>query len=163
MQAELDKLTDPYQRKVTALEQKIDRQEMEVKEQEAEVSQRTIEGLAAGGELLLSLLGGRKKSLSSSLSKNRQRGQAKADLEQEKQELEGLKKQLEDLKAQQEDAVKRIQDSWAKVVNTVTEVPIVPQKKDIFSELFGVLWQPYYLFNVNGQSVEVPAFPPAPR
>jgi hypothetical protein len=72
------RLSDPskagssYATKVTALQNKIEQQELDVKAAENEVSQRTLESVATGGAVVASLLGlGRKKSLSSSMSKMR--------------------------------------------------------------------------------------------
>jgi len=37
-------------------------------------------------------------------------------------------------------------------------VPLAPQKKDIFLELFGVAWMPHYLLKVGEETQEIPAF-----
>jgi len=62
---------------------------------------------------------------------------------------------LEDEKAA---ALKEIEDRWAQTVNDVNELPITPAKKDIFVELFGIAWAPYYLVRSGDQVNEIPAF-----
>lgn len=152
------KLDDLYRRKLEALDRKIDRQKLEVKEQEDELSQRRVEELGAGGELLLSLFGGRRRSLSTSLSKRRMTAQTKADLEQERKELQELEEQYADLEQEYRKALAELQERWAKLVADETEIALPPQRSNIFTELFGVAWCPYYLITVEGQSQTLPAF-----
>jgi len=155
---EQKKLDDLYRRKLETLDSKIDRQRLEVKEQEEELSQRRLEELGTGGELLLSLLGGRRRSISSSLSKRRMTAQAKADLEQERKELQALEKQYAALEEEYKKALAKLQEHWAKLAAEESEVPLPPQRSNIFTELFGVAWCPYYLVTVEGQSQTLPAF-----
>lgn len=156
------KVADPaksgsaYANKVTSLQNKIEAQELDVKAAENEVSQRTLESVATGGAMIASFLGvGRKKSLSSSMSKMRLVQNAKDRLEKEKQTLENLKEQLVALQASQ---------SGAHPTNAGTtsfemsEIPLTPTKSDIFSEVFGVVWLPFYSVKNGGQTLEIPAY-----
>jgi len=158
MEAEADKIKATFETKRKALAAKIDRQESVVDGKKDAVSARNMEGLAAGGELLLSLLGGRRKSLSSSLSKARMTKQAKAALEQEKAELDALEQELKDLEEEQTNALKALQDRWAGAVNDIQETTVAPAKKDIYIDLFGLVWLPYYVFTVDGKNREAPAY-----
>jgi hypothetical protein len=158
LETEIAKLKDTYERKISLLEQKVSRQELEVKGQEDEVKERQMEELGTHGELLLSMFTKRKRSLSTSLTKRRLTEQAKAGLEQEREELAAMEKQLDDLEAALKAAVEDAQNRWAQTVNDATEVPIAAMKKDIYPELFGVAWLPYYLLKVDGKMVEAPAF-----
>ncbi len=158
MEAEADKIKAAFETKRKALAAKIDRQESVVDGKKDAVSARNMEGLAAGGELLLSLLGGRKKSLSSSLSKARMTKQAKAALEQEKAELDALEQELKDLEEEQTNALKALQDRWAGAVNDIQETTVAPARKDIYMDLYGLVWLPYYVFTVDGKNREAPAY-----
>ena len=133
---------------------KIKRQKLEVEEQEDEVDQRRIEELGTHGELVISLLTKRKRSISSSLTKRRMTSQAKAELEQEIQELETLEKQMVALENEKKEALKDLNDKWADAVNDISEIPLSPYKKDIVIEVFGILWMPYYLL----KNKELPAY-----
>jgi hypothetical protein len=44
------------------------------------------------------------------------------------------------------------------VADEVTEVPVSPYKKNIFVEVFGVVWLPYYAFEAGEGWETVPAF-----
>jgi hypothetical protein len=158
MQAEVDKVEATYKKKLDALAQKIKRQEMEVDSQKDELGQRRMEEVGKGAELLLGMLGGRKRSISTSLTKRRMTAQAKAQLKQEEAELEALEKQVEALEAERSSSLADIQDRWARLVDQEIEVPVTPYKKDIFVDLFGVAWMPYYVIVINGQTRELPAF-----
>ena len=44
------------------------------------------------------------------------------------------------------------------VVNDVNELPILPKKTDVYVDLFGVAWMPYYLVKSADQTLEISAF-----
>jgi hypothetical protein len=110
-------------------------------------------------ELGASLLGiGRKKSLSSQLSKRRLTEKAKADVEESLDAIDEYKRQIQELEDERKQAVDEINDRWGDIVNDISEVTITPTKTNIFVELFGVAWVPYYLVDSGGEMVELPAF-----
>lgn len=150
------KSSSSYANKVATLQNKIEEQEIDVKAAENAVTQRTLESVATGGAALASLLGvGRKKSLSSSMTKMRMVQTAKDKLEKEKQTLENLKEQLAALQASQSGAQT---STGAPASFEVTEIPLSPTKSDIFSDVFGIAWLPYYVVKNAGQTLEIPAF-----
>jgi hypothetical protein len=159
---EMDKAVEAlklkYEKKLDALEARRDRQELEVDEAEDEVNQRRLEELGTHGELLVSMFSKRRRSVSKSLTKRRMTSQAKSDLEQEIQELEALEKQIAGLEAEMNQSLQAVKAEWANAVDDVTEVPISPYKKDIFVQMFGIVWMPYYLFKEGQQIREIPAY-----
>ncbi|MDO8971827.1 MAG: hypothetical protein Q7U74_14130, partial [Saprospiraceae bacterium] len=163
LQAELEKLNRAFETKFSALRQKLGKKEGDEQEQKDEVDQRKMEEFSAGGELLLSIFSKRKRSLSHSLSKRRMAEQARSNLEQIRKELDDLEDQAKVLQDQHTQAVRAIQDQWTAKVNDQVEVPLTPQKKDIYLELFGVAWLPFYLVRAGAQVVELPAYTPAPK
>ena len=158
MQAEVEKINQTYRTKISSLQNKIETQQLDVKAAENAVSQRSLEEIAAGGAVVLSLFGGRKKSLSSSVSKLRLTQAAKDNLEQEKKNLENLNEQMQQLEQTKAAALKSLNDKWASQTDQISEIPITPTKSAIFSDVFGVAWMPYYSVKSNGQTVEIPAF-----
>ena len=157
-QEEIDKLEDAFDKKLDAIESKIKRQEMEVEEQKDELNQRRLEEAGTHGEFLLSVLSSRRRrSVSSSLSKRRMTAKAKADLEQEQEELLELEEQIKKMELEKAEAIEEVKEKWAETVNDIEEVPVTPYKKDIFIELFGVVWLPYYLFKIGNDLREVAA------
>ncbi|MCD4672699.1 MAG: type IV secretion system DNA-binding domain-containing protein [Anaerolineaceae bacterium] len=159
LETEEDKLETSYDKKLDAMEAKIRRQELEVEDAEDEIGQRRMEELGTHGELLISMLTSkRRRSVSSSLTKRRMTQQAKDDFEQETEELTALKLRLDALEEEQNDAVQKAKDHWADVAKDISEVPLNPYKKDIFVEMFGVAWLPYYQIKDGSRVREVPAF-----
>jgi hypothetical protein len=146
-----------YANKLTTLQNKIEAQELDVKAAEKEVTERNLDSVATGGMMVASWLGlGRKKSLSSATSKMRLAQSAKDRLEKEQQTLENLKEQLAALQASQSGV--QTSATGTTTAYAVTEIPLSPAKSDIFSDVFGVAWMPYYVVNANGQTTEIPAF-----
>ncbi len=155
IKAEQDKLAASFEKKLDSLTNKIKRQEMEVEEQKSDLSSRRLSELGTHGELLLSMFSGRKRSVSSSLSKRRMTSKSKLELEQEEEELAILEKQMDALELEYKATLDAIQDKWAKEVNNIDDVPVKPTKTNIFVDIFSVAWVPYYLVPSVGNLVEV--------
>ena len=156
--AEVAKINATYDQKKTILRQKITHLEGQEKQQKDEVDHRKAEELGAGGEFILGLFTRRKRSLSTSLTKRRLADQAKGDLDQVRQDLATLQDQLQSLELVQQNVTHEAHTRLAKAADDASEVPLVPQKKDIFLELFGVAWMPFYLLKVAAEVQEVAAF-----
>jgi hypothetical protein len=83
---------------------------------------------------------------------------AKAEVEESIDAISQFKKQLVELERQREEVAAEINDRWGRVVNEISEVTINPKKTDIFLNLFGVAWMPYYLVQAGPETLELPAF-----
>lgn len=159
LQAEFDKLEAAHEKKLNAIERKLDKQKLEVEKQEDELNQRRLEEMGTHGEFLLGMLTSRRKrSVSSSLSKRRMTAQTKKDLEREKLELDELEKELLGLQKELDQATTEVKKKWSDLVDDITEIPLNPMKKDIFMDLYGVAWLPYFLVQDGERVTEVPAF-----
>ncbi len=157
MQADLDKIETIHKQKLAALQSKIKKQEFEVESQQKEFSQRKLEEVGAGGEFLLSAFTGRKRSLSTNLTKRRLTAKAKQELEQELSELEELEAQLKTIEEENKRALAEAEKRWQDVAAQETEVPITPYKKDIYLQMCSIAWVPHCLIRVGGDLREIPA------
>jgi hypothetical protein len=83
---------------------------------------------------------------------------AKADVEESVDAIEEYDKQIAALEERREAAIQEINDRWGHVVNDITEVTVTPKKTDVFVNLFGVAWVPYYVVQSGTETIEVPAF-----
>jgi phage-related minor tail protein len=157
---EIEKKAAQYDRRIKALEDKLAREVRELREDEAELSHRKMEEMGTHAENVLGLFGGRKNSrrLSSSLTKRRMTEQAKAEVEESQDEIDQYKKEIQTLERERQSVIDEINDRWGDVVNDTSEMTVTPKKTDIFVELFGVAWTPYYLVESAGGLVELPAF-----
>lgn len=159
LEAEVGKVEKTYRTKLDALERKIERQKDIVDKNETEVSQRNVETLTSGAELLLGgLFGKRRRSVSGTLSKNRMAREAKADLQSAKRLLEELSQQQKDLEKEKAAEIAAVQERWARTAGQISEVTVAPLKKDIYLEAGGLVWLPYYVVTSEGKTFEAPAF-----
>jgi hypothetical protein len=158
--AEIAKRTTQLDRQLKTLEDKLNREERELREDEAELTNRKVEEAGTHLENLTGLFGGRRKSsrLSSSLTKRRMTEQAKADVEESIDAIDLYKKQIAELEKNREQVIAEINDRWGRVVSDATEVKVNPKKTDVFINLFGVGWMPYYVVQSGDEKIELPAF-----
>jgi hypothetical protein len=157
--AEIAKQTATIDRQIAVLKDKVAREQRELAQDQVEFEHRKWEERGNMAELGASLLGiGRKKSLTSQLSKNRLTQQAKADVDESVESIQQYEKQIADKQAERERITQDANDRWASVVNQISEIPVVPKKTDVFVEQFGVAWMPFYLIRAAGEVYELPAF-----
>ena len=158
--AEIEKKITQIDRKIKSLEDKLAREERELREDEAELSHRKMEEMGTHAENVLGMFSRRKSSrrLSSSLTKRRMTEQAKADVEESEDAITQYERDIQALETERQQVIDEIKDHWGDVVNDISEVTVTPKKTDIFVELFGVAWMPYYLVESNGGTIELPAF-----
>jgi len=155
--AEIAKATAKFDRQIRTLKDKLSREERELREDEAELSHRKWE---EAGTHLENIFGGGKarRRVSSSLSKRRMTEQAKADVEESVDAIDDYKKQIAELEKQREETVSEINDRWGDVVNDITDVTVVPKKTDVFINIFGIAWVPYYVVQSGADTIELSAF-----
>jgi hypothetical protein len=158
MQAELDKVKARFETKLKSTEEKLRKEERELAEDQAEFKSRKGEEYAKHAETLLSLFGGRRKSLTSSLSKRRMAEQAKADIEESEQTIADLQELIGNLQGEMEAELDEVEAKWDELMADTTELPVAPRKSDVRVTLYGVAWLPHYLVESNGRTVEVPAY-----
>ena len=157
--AEIEKATAKFDRQIKTLEDRLAREERELAEDQVDYEHRKWEERGNLAELGAGLLGiGRKKSLSSQLSKRRLTERAKADVDESVDAISDYKKQIAELEKQREDAIAELNAKWGDVVNDITEVTVNPKKTDVFVDLFGVAWTPHYVIRTGEELIELPAF-----
>ena len=157
--AELEKKTAAIDKKIKSFEDKLSREERELRQDEEDLRNRNIETGLSGAEAVAGLFGlGRKKSLSTSVSKYRMAQNAKEDVKESEDAITQYKKELTSLERQREEIATEVNNSWGSVVNEISEVSIKPKKTDIYINLFGVAWKPYYIVQSGDENIELPAF-----
>lgn len=157
--AELEKKTAAVEKKIKSIEDKLFREERELQQDQADLQNRNIETGLSGAETVAGLLGfGRKKSLSTSVSKFRMAQNAKEDVRESEASIMQFKKDLAVLERQREEIAAEVNDRWGSLVNEITEVSIKPKKSDIYVNIFGVAWKPFYIVQAGGETIELSAF-----
>jgi hypothetical protein len=158
--AEVEKLTVAYDRKLEALQDKLDRENRELAEDQSELSQRKMEELGTAAENVFSLFGGRKSSrrISSSLTKRRMTEQAKGDVEESVDAITDFKKQIAMLEKEKAAALEDVNERWSKAANDISEISVAAKKTDVRLEVFGVAWLPYHVIKAGEEGYELPGF-----
>jgi hypothetical protein len=157
--AEIEKRTVPIEKKIKSWEDKLTKEERELSQDQEDLRNRNIETGLSGVETVAGMLGfGRKKSLSTSVSKYRMAQNAKENVQESVDSIAQYKKEIADLQRELADATAEINDRWGHVVNDISEVSIKPKKTDIYVNLFGVAWKPYYIIQTGAETIELPAF-----
>ncbi|MEP6896313.1 MAG: hypothetical protein ABI986_11960, partial [Chloroflexota bacterium] len=156
---DIAKQTAQYDRQLKTLEDKLAREERELQMDQNELAGRKREENSNLFEIGASALGiGRKKSLTSQFAKNRLTNKAKADVEESIDAIAQYKQQVIHLQKQRDELVAELNDRWGHLVNDIEEVTVTAKKTDIFVNLFGVAWMPYYTVQAGGAVIEIPAF-----
>lgn len=156
---EIAKQTATIDRQLNTLQDRLKREERELTQDQVEYEQRKWEERGNLAEIGASVFGiGRKKSLTTQLTKNRMTQQSKADVEQSAQAIQQFEQQIVELQARRAQLIEESNERWASIVNQISEIPLTPKKTDIFIDYFGVAWRPFYLISSSGQIQEIPAF-----
>lgn len=157
-QTEVDKVTAAFEKKIERLVDRLEKEQQELEEDQSELSHRKMEEWGNYAETAISLFGGRKRRLSSSLSKRRMTSKAKAEVEESMEAIEDFKIEIAELEKEQEEAIDEIQEKWLEIVENIEEIPVTPYKKDILIDIFGIAWMPYHIVQIGGELVEYAGF-----
>lgn len=157
---EIAKKAAAVDKKIRSLEDKLIREERELREDETELQSRKMEEYGTHAENVIGLFTGSRstRKLSSSLSKRRMTENAKSEVDESIQAIEQYKKEIASLQREREAIVAEVNDRWSGAVSEITEISVKPKKTDIFLNLFGVAWKPYYLVQSGAEIFELPAF-----
>jgi hypothetical protein len=157
--AEIEKKTSMIEKKIKTLEDKLGREERELRQDQSDLQSRNIESGANMLELGASLFGlGRKKSVATQLTKVRLAQNAKADVQESEETIAQYKKDLAAFQRERDVVTAEINDRWGHVVNDISEVSIKPKKTDIYVNIFGVAWKPFYIVQAGDETIELSAF-----
>lgn len=156
---DLEKEAGKIDKQIASLQDKLAREERELQQDQADLQNRKLEAGANLLELGAGLIGfGRKKSVSTQLTKQRMTANAKAEVDESIQAIAEYKKQIAELQTARARVADSVNARWGDVVNKISEITINPRKTDIYVNVFGVAWTPYYLVEAGGQTMELPAF-----
>lgn len=156
--AEAEKVAESFDKKIERIDDRLEREERELREDRSEVSQRKREEWGTHAENVFSLFGGRKRRLSTSLSKRRMSEKAEADVEESLDAIDDYKQEIAELEREKAKALEDVNQKWHDIVDDMTEISITPYKKDILVNLFGVAWMPYHVVQVEKEVLELPGF-----
>ncbi len=114
--------------------------------------------MGKGIENAIGLFSGRRKSITTSLTKRRMTSNAKSDLESSELDVKNVEAEMAAMEDDMKKELEALEASWTDVMDQVVEIPVSPYKKNIFTEAFGVVWMPFYAFEEGDTWVTAPAF-----
>ncbi len=158
LEEEKEKVESSFEKKLDTIKNRLLREQRELDEDEEELSQRKMEEVGTHAENLISLLAGRKRRMTTSLTKRRMTSQAKADVKESLEAIDQYKQEIEELERERLDSLQEVEEKWQEILENTIEIPVTPYKKDILVDFFGVAWIPYYLYDEDGRQVELGAF-----
>jgi hypothetical protein len=121
-------------KKLDSLRLKLQREELELQQDTTERNQRAMEEVGTAADNILGLLTGRRRRLTTSLTKRRLTSKAAGDVEESKQTIAQLQKQIQELE----------QQKAAAAPQSAADVTLTPALKNVYVDLFGVAWVPHY-------------------
>jgi hypothetical protein len=154
----LDAIREKYAKKRKTIEDKKLKEELELEKEQKILNQRRIEEAGTGLQTVLGFLGGRKKSISSSLTKRRMTSTAKANLKESEVMIEKYVSELAELDDRMQEEIEDFRAKAQGTATTVDEIVIKPLKKDVVVEFFGLAWAPVYAFKDGDRWLEIDAF-----
>lgn len=158
LDVESAKIKTKYAKQRESLELKLKREQLELEQDKKDLNQRRLEEAGKGLENVMKLLGSRRASLSTSLTKRRMTSTAKGNVKESEEMIAIYEKQLEDMDGLFTQELEAVKTRLVESVGTIREVTIAPLKKNILTDLFGVVWLPYYAFKVKDEWVMVKAY-----
>jgi len=157
--AEIQRLTGVIDRQLISLQDKLTREERKLDRNEMEYDNRRQEETGNMLELGAGLLGlGRKKSLTTQITRSRLSQQARAEVDSSQASVELLKGQIQEREQSRQEITQAANARWAAAVNEVKEIIIRPKKSDVYVQVFGVAWRPFYVIRSDNGVYELPAF-----
>lgn len=157
---EAARVDQKFQRQLLQLSNKLEREKRELAEEESELKGRQLEETTRYGEMLLNIFTRRRHSmdLTASMAVRRRKQQAEANIQESRAAITQFERQLNELEDQLEQELQVLDRKWAEIAGEITTVTLAPLKKNTIIELFGVLWWPHWLVNVDGRMFELPAY-----
>lgn len=155
---DIEALKNKYDAKLDALEAKYEREQRSMAQDKQELDHRRMEEIGKGVENVLGLFTGRRRSISTSMTKRRMTSKAKLDLKASEQAIKSLEEDMKALEEELAAELSKVSERWDNAMSLVSEELVSPLKKDIFVEIFDLCWLPHYAFEGDGDWVTLPAF-----
>ena len=140
--AGIAKLRQRYEKKVDTLEDRIRARERKLEDYEGAVRSRKAEEAVNVGETVLSFFTGRRKSLSTAMTRRSRTREAQARVERTEDEIGDLKEQIAELLEELKEQVEDIRQKELDKLQDIEEREVRLRKQDIQLRRFGLLWVP---------------------
>jgi hypothetical protein len=144
--AEIDELSDRYERKLDTVRGRVAKKERELLQDEADYQARKREEVLSAGESVLGVFLGRRSSraISTAARKRSMTARAKAEIGETQAELAELREDVAEIQAEMREEAENIARKWEEALDDFEEVRITPRRADVDVELVALAWTPYW-------------------
>lgn len=140
--ADIAKLKERFERDGKRLEDKLAAKEAKLVEYRGVVRSRQAEEVVNVGETIMSWFSGRKKSVSTAVSKRRQSATAQQRVQRTEQEIADLQQDIYELERALEEKVGEIRAEHQELADRIEDKEVRLEKNDIRLARFGIVWIP---------------------
>jgi hypothetical protein len=141
----IDDLKDKYEAKFDKINEKIRKEERDYDEARADLRGRRTDELVNIGGLLVSVLGGRSRSLSTAATKRRMARKAREKLAESQEDIEVLNMQYADLEQELNEKISELRTEWQEIADGIEEKLIKPTKTNIKVDEVLIAWIPKWI------------------
>ena len=160
---EIDKIQTRFDKQLDRLNTKLRREERELDEDQDTLQALKLETMVSYSKTIANIAGGifggrrRRSSLSSSLTKRRQKQNAEADVRESLEEIDELRSDLDELTENHKQEMLEVAAKWQEIAAEIEVINVSPLKKNIELEVLAVAWQPHWVAKVKGKATVIPA------
>lgn len=140
--ARIAKLKDRVDRKIASLEQKQKKLERDIAQRESDVSSQQASEVMNLAETALAWFTGRRRSMSTAMSRRNQTRRAQDRLERAQTDLTDVERDLYDLESELETEIQQIRNEELGRVDEIEDVDVGLERADLRLDQFGLLWVP---------------------
>jgi hypothetical protein len=162
--AEVDKLTESYARRLDTLNDKLARTQQALSEAQARAQAKQAEQLVNIGESVFNFFTGKstRRAVSSATSKWNQASAAAANVEEAKQNIGRLQAEIQELETELQAEVGEITARWESAETTLASDELKPRRSDVDVQGVTLGWAPLWqvVFDDGGRqkTATVPAY-----
>lgn len=144
----VDTLRDKYSVKLKRLDERLESEQLGLERSKATYKGRIGEEVLSGLSSVagaLGIFGSKRRSLSgltTAASKRRMSTTARAGIEKAEATIARLKADIEALQTEMEREATALTEQWAKAVDDIEQIKVVPRKTDIRVDLVALAWAP---------------------
>ena len=138
----MDEIREKYRSKIDKIEDKIRKEERDLQQAEDEARDRKRDEFLNMAGTIFSVLGGRKRSLSTASTKRRMTRKAGDKIDEAREELELLEEDYREMQDQLQRELDDISAKFQNVDNLIAEFTINPRKTDIIVDNMVLVWYP---------------------
>ena len=162
-ETEIEKIQTRFDKQLDRLNTKLRREQRELEEDQDTLQALKLETMVSYSKTIANIAGGifggrrRRSSISSSLTKRRQKQNAEADVRESLEEIDALRSDLDELTEKHKQEMLEIAAEWRETAADIEVTNVSPLKKNIELEVLAVAWQPHWVARVEGRTTVTPA------